>query len=198
MTSLEYHSTIMVTRLTKMVSLLISFLEELIAIDGNLLMKTLYMESVSLDRYISGVDKIEHGQLAKHNLKFQISGNTIFHLFALDTTSLALICEYLEENKKDYLNAILMRNFDGETPLDITIKQDSPKNTDLMLRSLSKIREAKYSDQFYKRFPQLLAMELRSFHYYLDSCRFQTAQMQNTHYLALKDNNDTLVVAHNT
>jgi hypothetical protein len=91
-----------------------------------------------------------------------------------------------------------MKNYDGETPLDITINNDSPKNTDIMLRSLSKIKEAKYSEQFYQRFPELLGMELRSFHLYLESCRFQTVQMQNTRYLALKDNSDLLVVAHNT
>lgn len=161
-------------------------------------MKTLYMEAVSLQRYISLEDRIEPGLLAKHNLKFQIDGNTIFHLFALDTQSLNLICEYLEENKKDYLNGILMKNYEGETPLDITINNDSPKNTDIMLRSLSKIKEAKYSEQFYKRFSELLGMELKSFHHYLESCRFQTVQMQNTKYLALKDNIDLLVIAHNT
>lgn len=163
---------------------------------GNLVMKTLFMETVSLTRYLRGEDIIEEGQLTVHNLKFQIEGNTCLHLFALDTDALALILEFLEENRKDYLNGILMRNFAGFTPLDMTVDKDSPRNTDMLLVSLSKLDEANYSDQLYKKFSQLLQMELKSFHSYLASCRFQTVQMQNSRYLSLKEDKEVLIVAH--
>lgn len=161
-------------------------------------MKTLYSETISLTNYLTGEERIEEGRLTKQALKFQINGNTILHLYALDTAALSIILDFMEENKKEYLNSILMKNQKGVSPLDITIDNDSPKNTDLLLVALSKLSEANYSSQLYTKFPKLLQMELKSFHKYLGSCTFQTVQMRNIRYLSLKEDKDMLIVAHHS
>ena len=161
-------------------------------------MKTLFSETISLTNFLTGDTRIEDNRLTKQAAKFQINGNTILHLYALDYAALTTILDFLEENKKEYLNAILMKNFEGVSPLDITIDNDSPKNTDLLLVALSKLNEANYSMQLFTKFPKLLQMELTSFHKYLGSCVFQTVQMRNTQFLSLKEDRDVLIVSHHS
>lgn len=127
-------------------------------------MKTLYSEVLSLDHLLEGTTSVNVVNLTEQCLKLQIQGNTILHLFALNENSLKAILEYLEQNYKEYLCAILMKNDQGDTPLDISIEQDSLRTTDLMLRYLAHVKNGDYSRQLYEKFPDILKLGLKSFH----------------------------------
>ena len=161
-------------------------------------MKTLYTEATALTKYLNKEEEIEEGNLSVEKMKFQIEGSTIIHLFALNGEALNIILEFLEENRKEYLGSILMKNDEGDTPIDITIKYHSPRNTDLLLKYLSHLKGQSLSSQIYQKFPELLKMKLTSFHQYLDSCLFQTVQMRNAKYLSLKDDSEVVMVAHSS
>lgn len=143
--------------------------EDIFLESGSIIMKTMYSEIVSLQRYLDHNDEIQEGNFSYQNIKFQVEGNTALHLFALDERSLRIILEYFEENKKEYLGAILMKNELGKTPIDITIENDSPKNTDLLFQYLSRIEQGSFSKQIFTRFPDLLQSGMKSFHDYLDT-----------------------------
>ena len=91
-----------------------------------------------------------------------------------------------------------MKNNRGKSPLDITLDNESPKNTELLLRKLALFSDSSLSVLFYDRFSELLAMNLTAFHEYLDSCFFQTVQMRNIKYLKLKNNSDPLLLSHSS
>jgi hypothetical protein len=159
-------------------------------------MKTLYSEVLSLDKLLQGRIEIKEDELSLNDIKFQVDGNTILHLYCLEEDKLKIILDFLEKNKKVYLNSILMKNKEGKTPLDISIENDSQRTTDLLLRSLSHLEEGNYSQQFYDQFPDLLSMNLKSFHEFLDSCYFQTVQMKKTQYLSMNSDEDDIMTAH--
>lgn len=91
-----------------------------------------------------------------------------------------------------------MKNNNGKSPLDIAIDNESPKNTELLLRKLTLFKSASLSMLFYDRFSELLSMNITAFHEYLDSCFFQTIQMREIKYLKLKDESDPLLVPHSS
>lgn len=104
----------------------------------------------------------------------------------------------MEYNRPEYLTGILMKNNNGKSPLDITLDNESPKNTELLLRKLALFRDSSLSVLFYNRFNELLAMNILAFHEYLDSWFFQTVQMKQIKYLKLKKDDDPWLVAHSS
>ena len=132
-------------------------------------MKTLITEILALNNFLRENKEIREEDINLANVKFQIEGNTIIHMTCLEVEHLKIVLEYLEKHKKEYLIAILMENDNGKTPLDITIENDSPKTTDLLLKTLSQLEEGSYSQQFFDKFPKLLEMKLNSFHEFLNS-----------------------------
>ena len=165
-------------------------IEDAILDSGNIILKTTYSEIQSLSYYFQGYSVIKEGNFTFFNIKFQLEGNTALHLFALDEDVLKLILEYYLKNKQEYLWSIVMKNFEGKTPLDITIEYDSPRCTNLLLTYLWNLRDGNFSRQIYHIFPTLLERGLKSFHDFLDTCLYQTVQMKNIKYLSLKDNDD--------
>ena len=136
--------------------------------------------------------------LTLKRIRFQIDGNTSLHYYALEYDTLSLILEYMESHRPEYLTAILMKNNKGKSPLDITLDNESPKNTELLLRKLKLFMSSSLSILFYNRFNELLAMNITAFHEYLDSCFFQTVQMKATKYLKLRKSKDPWLVPHSS
>eukprot|EP00117_Sycon_ciliatum_P032697 scpid36971/ scgid25299/ len=67
-----------------------------------------------------------------------------------------------------------------------------------MLSALSHISEGNYSQHLVPKFPELLDMNLNSFLHYLESCTFQTVQMKNTKYLAMKEDEEVVMIGHSS
>lgn len=83
--------------------------------------------------------------------------------------------EVYAKERKEYLTSILMKDKSGESPLEITIKNDYSKNTEILLTYLNTFPiEYSFSRLFYHHFYLLLEMNLSSFHEYLDKCIFKT------------------------
>jgi len=131
-------------------------------------------------------EEVSEDNIMIDRIRFSVDGNTVLHYFALNSEILGMILEYFEEHKIEYLSGILMKNLNGESPLEITIKNESPKNTELLLRKLSWDKDKSFSRLFYHRFYDLLDMNLTAFHEYLDECYFSTMIMEETKYLKLK------------
>ena len=131
-------------------------------------------------------------------IRFQVDGNTSLHFFALDYNTLNLILNYMEANRPEYLTSIVMKNNNNKSPLDITLDNESPRNTELLLRKLALFKDSSLSSLFYDRFNELLGMNIKAFLEYLDSCLFQTIQMKATKYLKLKSDKDPWLVTHSS
>ena len=91
-----------------------------------------------------------------------------------------------------------MKNYEGKSPLDIALDNESPRNVELMLNKITQFRDEKLSGLFYDRFNELLAMDIETFYEYLESWLFQTAQMKLTRYLDLKNTSFPLLVTHSS
>jgi hypothetical protein len=161
--------------------------------------KETLVEVASLDEYL---DPDNPKMITKRNInleriRFQIDTNTALHFFALDYDTLGLILDFMEDNYPGYLNAILMKNKRGKSPLDMAIDGLSPKNTELMLKKLLRFADQSLSHLFFGRFNELLKMNIKAFNLYLDSCFFQTIQMKTTKNLQFKSAEDPLLVSHN-
>lgn len=113
--------------------------------------------------------KLLRNNINLERIRFQVDGNTSLHYYALEYDTLKLILDYMEYNRPEYLTGILMKNNSGKSPLDITLDNESPKNTELLLRKLALFRDSSLSVLFYNRFNELLAMNILAFHEYLDS-----------------------------
>jgi hypothetical protein len=172
--------------------------EDIILEYGDFILKETLIEVASLDEIISGYMKITEANINIERVRFQVEGNTSLHYYALEYNTLKLILDYMEEHKPKYLTAILMKNNKGKSPLDISLDNESPKNTELFLRKLSLFEDSSLSVLFYNRFPELLAMNITAFHEYMDSCFFQTVQMAGTKYLKLKKMDDPWLVPHSS
>lgn len=176
----------------------INKLEDIILEYGNIITKETLIEVNSTDELICKSTDITEGNINLERIRFQVDGNTSLHYFALEYDKLKLILDYMEEHRPEYLTAILMKNNHGKSPLDITLDNESPKNTELLLRKLALFKDSSLSNLFYDRFSELLAMNVSAFHEYLDSCMFQTVQMKATKYLKLKKDKDPWLVPHSS
>lgn len=165
---------------------------------GSIITKETIVEVSALEELITGEIQINQDNINLERIRFQIDGNTSLHMYALEYDTLTLILDYMQDHKPEYLTAILMKNGKNKSPLDITIDNESPKNTELLLRKLTLFKDESMSILFYNRFNELLAMNITAFHSYLDSCFFQTVQMKSIKYLKLKNADFPLMVPHSS
>ena len=172
--------------------------QDLVLENGNIITKETMIEVAALDDLVDEIEQITEENINLERIRFQIDGNTSLHYYALEYDTLSLILEYMEAHRPEYLTAILMKNNKGKSPLDITLDNESPKNTELLLRKLKMFMSSSLSILFYNRFNELLAMNITAFHEYLDSCFFQTVQMKATKYLKLRKNKDPWLVPHSS
>jgi hypothetical protein len=142
--------------------------EDVLLCFGMILLKVSYIDAKTVD-YLMGTEKLTEENIHIEKIKFQIQGNTIIHLFALNYDSLLMTLNYIAEFDQRYLTMILIKNNNKKSPLDLTIEHDSPKTTELLLRHLSLLNTGSYSNLIYHNFERLLSMNLRSFYEYLDS-----------------------------
>jgi hypothetical protein len=143
--------------------------EDVLLCSGMIFLKVSYIDTKTVDYLIGKTEKLTEENIHIEKIKFQIQGNTIMHLFALNYDSLLMTIKYIAEFDKKYLTMILIKNNNKKSPLDLTIEHDSPKTTELLLRHLSLLNSGSYSNLIYHNFERLLSMNLRSFYEYLDS-----------------------------
>ena len=134
-----------------------------------ILLKVSFIDTQNLDNILQKKEKLTEDNISFEKIKFQIEGNTILHLFALNFNCLSFIINFIIEYNKKYLTMILVKNKQNISPLDITIENESPRCTELMLRSISLLGSGSYSSLIYERFDKLLGMNLKAFYEYLDS-----------------------------
>jgi hypothetical protein len=110
--------------------------------NGNFICKETFLESSS----ISHIEKEELTNLnvSLNKIRFQIDGSNAIHYFAL-SDSLSIVLDTFENSKPEYLYGILMKNKYNLTPLDITIKNERPKNTELLLNYLLPLEDVALS-----------------------------------------------------
>lgn len=143
--------------------------ESYILDDNYIVSKETLMKTSIVDELRYGKFQPTEDNINLSRLNWQIDGNTILHYYALDYEKLVLITDYLEEEDPSFLMAILMKNKRGKSPLDITLDNESPKNTEILLKKLAVFKDLSLSKVFYQRFPELLGMDLTAFHDYLES-----------------------------
>lgn len=148
---------------------LINKTEDCMLEDHYLVRKETMLELETVDNYISCDFQLNKSNICLERIRFNIDGNSALHYFALDPDCLSIILDYMEEKKIGYLNAILMKNKRGKSPIDITIDNESPKCTELLLKKLTLFQDSKLSNLFYDRFIELFNMNLKAFHQYLES-----------------------------
>lgn len=170
--------------------------ENMILSSNCLIIKNTYLSAQSADIIRTGKHEISNESINFDRLKWQIDGNTVLHHFALDYERLSLILNYMEEKSPQYLSMILMTNKRGKTPLDITLDNESPKNTEALLRKLIIFKDHRLSQLYYKRFKDLFNMNITAFHDCLEACFFQTTQMKSIKYLKLRDKSLPVCVPH--
>ena len=143
--------------------------EDLFIEGFNIVTKETLVEVISLDNYIKNGHSITKNNINLERIRFQVDNNTMIHYFALEYETLSLILDYMEENKAGYLTAILMPNIFGKSALDITIENESPKNTELLLIKLLQFNDQKLSHLFSDKFKLLMKMNIKAFNQYLGS-----------------------------
>lgn len=166
---------------------------------GYILTKSAYAHISLVKTILDDPNSLTETTILPEHGDFQVEGNTIFHIYSLNADKLSLITNYMIENNKQALSGILARNQEGKTPFDIAIERDSTKTIDILMKALSELDDGKYSNQLYTHFPKLIRKGLKSFHDYLDTCTFQTVQMKNMKYLALKkEDADQILASHSS
>lgn len=133
------------------------------------------------------------------------NGKTLFHLFALNFKMLSMVVEEIKkedsEDDPNPLKAILFSAIypdnTGVSPFDIAIKNQSPKNIELMLEMLISLEEYSLSKFIKKHIPKLFSMQLKVFEKYLESCFFKHKSMQDTKTLKwIYEENEAFVDHH--
>lgn len=85
-----------------------------------------------------------------------------------------MILEHFEDNKKEFLTSILMKDQNGKHPLDIAIMNESPKSASIMLKKMTHLSHLSLSHLIKDIFLKLLDMGLPSFNQYIEDCTFRT------------------------
>ena len=91
-----------------------------------------------------------------------------------------------------------MKNFKWKSSLDITLDNENPKNAELLLRKLVLFKDASLSHLLYDRFVELLSMNIKDIHEYLDCFVFQTVHMKATKYLKTNKDKNPWLVTHSS
>lgn len=171
--------------------------EDLFLHNTMLITKETLVEVNSLDNYLKVGSGITKNNINLERIRFQVDNNTMIHYFALEYDTLTTILDYMGQHKPGYLMSILMPNSQGRSALDITIANESPKNTEALLLKLLQFGDQKLSHLFSHNFTKLLKMNIKAFNEYLDSCFFQTNQMKSIDNLQFKQGGDPVLVPHN-
>lgn len=82
--------------------------EDIILHKGYRSMKEVYVEVTAVDDLIKQDYSVDKKSLKIERIRFQIDGTTAIHYFALDSAKLKLVLNVMEEEKKEYLTAVLM------------------------------------------------------------------------------------------
>ena len=109
-------------------------IEDWIIRSGKLYRKETMIELDTVDDYIGGHFTLNKSNICLERIRFNLDANSAIHYFALDPEMLSLVLDYMEENMIGYLTAILLKNNKGKSPIDITIDNESPKWTELLLK----------------------------------------------------------------
>jgi len=88
------------------------------------IVKEIYLEVETLSNYLKNPKYLRKDNITLDRIRFQIDGKTTLHYFCLDSKMLSKILEIYSKEWKDYLTSILMKNTDGESPLDIALKNN--------------------------------------------------------------------------
>lgn len=99
--------------------------EDVLLCNGMILLKVSYIDTKTVDFLTDKKEKLTDENIHFEKIKFQILGNTILHLFALNYDSLLMVLKYITEYDKKYLTMILIKNNNKQSPLDLTIENDS-------------------------------------------------------------------------
>ena len=172
--------------------------ESIIFENSKIYTKETLIETISLDDLLADATEVTERNINLERIRFQIDNNSALHYYALEYQTLNLILDYMEEHKPGYLSAILMKNNKGMSPLDITIVNESPKNTELLLRKLTLFKDQTLSKLFFERFNELLRMNIKAFNEYLATCFFQTEQMKSIKYMTLKSSSMPFMASNST
>ena len=114
------------------------------------ILKETYLEVETLSNYLKRPHSLNADNITLDRIWFQIDWGTALHYFCLDSKILPLILDLYAHQWKDYLTSILMKNNKGESPLEITIKNDYSKHTEMMLNYLNMFGiEFSFSRLFY-------------------------------------------------
>ena len=102
---------------------------------GNLIRKETMLELDIIKNYINNDQfKLDKDNICLDRIKFNVDGNSVIHYFADNTESLRLVMDYMEEYKREYLLAILMKNKEEKSPIDLAIENESLLCIELMLK----------------------------------------------------------------
>ena len=178
------------------VRILICFFTIIISNIGLIRTKMNFLDVDLLENLLKDPDSLDESSITTQHGGFQIRGNSIFHMYSLNADKLSLLIKYFTETNIQVLKAIMVKNLEGKTPLDIAISQDNQKTMDLMLKAISNFKELIYSRQFYKDIPKLISKGQSSFLGYLETCTFQTVQMKNMEFLHLPNQNSKVLTTH--
>lgn len=173
-------------------------LEELVAFNQNLLLKTTYSHVAKLNSHLKKSISFEEGKFSLEDLKFSVDNNTVLHLYALNDECLMPIVEYLKEKAPHYLSAIMIKNSNGNTPLELAYNYKNSMTLRILLLGLASLGQDHVSRKFYDKFPDMIVDGLKSFQEYIETCFFQTIQMKSMQYLSMKDDSAVVLASHNS
>ena len=172
--------------------------QNLILDNGNIIMKETLLEVATIQELTKGSFEINESNITLSRVRFQVEGNSILHVYALEAEILELILTFLEKNKPQYLTTILLKNNKGKTPLDISIENHNTFSTELFVGKLTLFKNTSLSILFFDKFSELLAMSIQQFNSYLESCTFQTAQMKQIKNLNLIQEKGPWMLSHSS
>ena len=168
------------------------------AFNQNLLLKTTYSHVAKLNSHLRKSISFEEGKFSLEDLKFSVDNNTVLHLYALNDECLMPIVEYLKAKAPHYLSAIMIKNKNGNTPLELAYTYKNSMTLRILLLGLATLSQDHVSRRFYDKFPDMIVDGLKSFQEYIDTCFFQTIQMKSMQYLSLKDDSAVVLASHNS
>lgn len=175
-----------------------NLLEDVLLAEGKLILKTCLTETIAYSKYVNYNIGLDQLKMDPDLIKSQVDGHSILHLICLEERKLKLVLDYFAKFKPEYLSLIVAHNHNGNSPLSIATKNRNMNTTSMLLEYLSNIANESYSQNLFKLFPDLIEMNLKSFHLYLETCLFKTAQMENTSYLNLKKRKEEITFLSNS
>jgi hypothetical protein len=120
------------------------FLEELITLDQDLILKTSFTGVIKLQSHLNRDIIFEEGKFNKEDIDFVVQNNTVFHLYALNHVNLKPIVDYFVEYDPDHLVGIVAQVNDKEgsnheSPIEIAMRGGNVATIKIFLEALSYI-----------------------------------------------------------